>query len=227
MSTSEHRRNWQQIGAALLSIGALGLLAWYGSVRGFTSADLPLWPMIPLALLIIAGLYFLVAPIFGGPVPSDHEDRVQRRVATANARGNAEAQRLMNEQRAARQAELAVEARKWQVRLWGGHELSNRGTAIYLWRPAHLDPKDLAGTSARCQITQSENVFTADATFVYDPNRAEGFRVIFPADFEPRSPLAPGNYFVTWLSEVLDEPRKGEFKVTAWGWATHPDGRSI
>jgi hypothetical protein len=214
-------KHWGQIGATLLIGGAAAAAAWLLGTTIAVTQDgkrvLPVWPTFAFLALALFGLYLVLAPVIGWRVPTDKTDRVKRRAEKAMSRQaqvNAEAER---QRRTEVEAKREVESHRWQPAAFNCMVSANEHSlCLELHRPDKSRPDDFIGKMARCEVIQSAHVYLCKET-EYDRARS-AFVVPFPQGLSPEGTfVALGRYHVTWWSEVLDEPRKWEFKLGRFG----------
>jgi hypothetical protein len=215
---SRDYRHWRDIGAVGVSVGALGDVGWYTVVQVVPSrVHPPWWPYLLFSFLIGVGAYFLLAGRCGWPVPLDKLERQRlkfaREVKEANEKRAAETLAYQ----AAEAARKEEESRSWLCSIGLGFldpNDSKNYNIIALNCPARYQSAQFIGRSADCEIKYGEHVYKASVRYV-DVNR--GFRLRFPEDFAPLPERLPGDYLVTWRSEVLDVPITKGFQLDRFG----------
>ena len=202
---------WGGIGAAFLTTGLLGVATtWWGVVA---TSSLPWWPTIVFGLLSLVGVYFLLAGWRGWPVPAEKAERIRKRQDAERSRAGAKRQHEEVERREAAGKRAEAESHRWQAAAFVDNQ---RAVRLELHSPLSSDGH-FEGATATCVVMQGQYTYETLQAVPYDCRRYAGFVVAFPQEFEPRSELVPGEYFVTWRSDVLDELRGNTFAIDQYG----------
>jgi len=120
------------------------------------------------------------------------------------------------ERREAAGKRAEAESHRWQAAAFDGLVDKQQAVRLELHSPLSSDGH-FEGATATCVVMQGQHTYETLQAVPYDYRLYAGFVVAFPQEFEPRSELVPGEYFVTWRSDVLDEPRRNTFAIDQYG----------
>ena len=218
----ERANTYFVLAAALGAVGVLPYLIGLAEVtlghhpwqNGWGRLAFAIWLLAAGVLLWGVGLYALHR------VKARRRRTARRREAERRRQVNAEAQCERDEQqeKALRRAE--IESHRWQASAYHSGVDNEPAIALELRSPQTSSGYEFQGAVATCVVTRDANVYKVIEPVPYGPPRVcPAFVVAFPQKFEPASnfepppQLMPGEYFVTWESDVVGELRKYRFKT--------------
>jgi membrane protein implicated in regulation of membrane protease activity len=218
----ERANTYFLIAAALGAVGVLPYLIGQAEVtlgrhpwqNGWVRLALAIWLLAAGVLLWGVGLYALHR------VKARRGRTASRREAERRQQATMEAARKSAEEHEERVRRVEIESHRWQPSAYSSGQGNEWAIALELRSPQTSKGSEFLGSVATCVVTRSENVYRVREPVHYGPScRYPAFVVLFPQAFEPASQfepppqLVPGEYFVTWESDVVGEPRKYRFVI--------------
>jgi hypothetical protein len=184
------------------------------------------WIRLSFVLWIVGGLVFIWALRLhfaeGWKVWRNDVRATREKARVQKEQEEGEARRL--EIRVASEAERERQSHRWRTRaassVWNEpHLVTHVGhltVALELRRPATSDRDEFKDRVAKCQVTRGAQVYSLNEPAKFQ-RPSEGFCVAFPQEFDNNGTLDPGEYHVTWYSDVLEEPRNLQFTIDRIG----------
>jgi hypothetical protein len=198
-------------GVVVVVLAGAATTVWVVSAQPHSA--FPQWPVYPFAVWAVISLIVMFQPL----IRSGLERRNESKLASQQQERSREGVERVRQQGATLRRRQEEESQRWQIATWHALRNDGMGVAIEFHRPDKSDQEAFVGATAMCEVTHSANVYKSKKPVTYDLRAHGSFDTLFPDDFDPAGALDPGDYFVTWMSDVSEGLRKHKFKIDRHG----------